>query len=235
MKVLVIPDIHLKPWIFERASEHLCNKIADSAVCLMDIADDWNRETDIELYKETYDAAIDFAKKYPETMWCFGNHDICYLINQRESGYSPYAAYTVTKKLHELEDALVAGNEIKIIHKIDNVIFCHGGLADVFVKYCVEDDIYDDPEKVIEYINNMPKAELWNQYSPIWVRPQYDPYTMYKADQLLQVVGHTPTDIAFQNRNVISCDAFSTYRSGKSIGDNKFVVIDTKTWEWETV
>ena len=70
MRVLVIPDIHLKPWIFKKASEHLDNKVVDRAVCLMDIADDWNREMDIELYKETYDAAIDFAKTYPETLLC---------------------------------------------------------------------------------------------------------------------------------------------------------------------
>lgn len=235
MRVLVIPDIHLKPWIFQKASEHLNNKVADRAVCLMDIADDWNREMDIELYRETYDAAIDFAKTYPETLWCYGNHDICYLINQRESGYSTYAAYTVTKKLYELEDALAPENAIKYIHKIDNVIFCHGGLADAFVEYCVDNDIHDDIDKVIDAINSMPKVELWNQYSPIWMRPQYDSYTMYKEDKLLQVVGHTPVDKAYQNKNVISCDAFSTYRSGKSIGDNKFVVIDTKTWEWETV
>lgn len=29
MKVLVSPDIHLKPWIFDRASEILKEKISD--------------------------------------------------------------------------------------------------------------------------------------------------------------------------------------------------------------
>ena len=59
---------------------------------LMDIPDDWNREYDIELYAQTFDAAISFAKEFPDTLWCYGNHDLCYLWNERESGYSRAAA-----------------------------------------------------------------------------------------------------------------------------------------------
>ena len=40
MKVFVIPDVHLKPWMFNRASELLKMNIADKVVCLMDIADE---------------------------------------------------------------------------------------------------------------------------------------------------------------------------------------------------
>ena len=49
MKALVIPDVHLKPWLFDRASEILNIKTADRAVCLMDIADDWNKQFQTEL------------------------------------------------------------------------------------------------------------------------------------------------------------------------------------------
>ncbi len=44
MKVLVIPDVHLKPWMFERAEEIMKKGMAERAVCLMDIPDDWNQE-----------------------------------------------------------------------------------------------------------------------------------------------------------------------------------------------
>ena len=54
MKVLVIPDVHLKPWIIERASELLDGNAADRAVCLMDIADEWRQEYNLPLYVETY-------------------------------------------------------------------------------------------------------------------------------------------------------------------------------------
>ena len=76
MKVLVIPDIHLKPWMFNRAAELLKDGIAGGAVCLMDIPDDWRQEFNLDLYVQTFDAAIQFAKDFPETLWCYGNHDI---------------------------------------------------------------------------------------------------------------------------------------------------------------
>ena len=47
MIVLVIPDIHLKPWIFDRAEEILREGKADKAVCLMDIPDDWGKELSV--------------------------------------------------------------------------------------------------------------------------------------------------------------------------------------------
>lgn len=45
MRVLVIPDIHLKTWIFDCAEDILKDGKADRAVCLMDIPDDWGMET----------------------------------------------------------------------------------------------------------------------------------------------------------------------------------------------
>ena len=86
--VLVIPDVHLKPWMFDRASDLMKEKKADRAVCLMDIADDWNQSLNIDLYNRTYERAIRFAAEYPDTLWCYGNHDLCYPWNRRESGYS---------------------------------------------------------------------------------------------------------------------------------------------------
>ena len=74
MRVLVIPDVHLKPWMFRRASELMKETESDRAVCLMDIADDWQQQFNLDLYIQTYDAAIDFAKEYPVTLWCYGNH-----------------------------------------------------------------------------------------------------------------------------------------------------------------
>ena len=44
MRILVIPDIHLKTWIFDRAEDILKASKADQAVCLMDIPDDWDME-----------------------------------------------------------------------------------------------------------------------------------------------------------------------------------------------
>ena len=63
MRILVIPDIHLKTWLFDRAEAILKAGKADRAVCLMDMPDDWNMEFRIEKDRETFDRAIEFAKK----------------------------------------------------------------------------------------------------------------------------------------------------------------------------
>ena len=80
MKVLVIPDVHLKPQMFRQAAAIMNTRAADRAVCLMDIPDDWDREYDIALYEETYDEAIRFAARFPDTAWCYGNHDLSYTV-----------------------------------------------------------------------------------------------------------------------------------------------------------
>ena len=54
MKALVIPDVHLKPWMFERAAGIMKTGIADKAVCLMDIPDEWNQQLNLDLYMQTF-------------------------------------------------------------------------------------------------------------------------------------------------------------------------------------
>ena len=106
MRALVIPDIHLKPWLFDRAEKILNEGMAELAVCLMDIPDDWGMELSVEQYRDTFDRAISFAEAYPETLWCYGNHDVSYPWGKLETGYSPYAERTVISKLDELKDSL---------------------------------------------------------------------------------------------------------------------------------
>ena len=162
MKVLVIPDVHLKPWMFEQAAVLMRAKQADRAVCLMDIPDDWGKEYDIALYEQTYDAAIDFAKEFPETAWCYGNHDLSYLWHRIESGYSSMAAYTVQRKLLDLRDALPESNPIRYVQKIDNVLFSHAGVLDYFAESVVPKAKYHDVEAVVAVINELGPNEMWN-------------------------------------------------------------------------
>ena len=54
----------------------------------------------------------------------------------------------------------------------------------------------------------------------------------YKEYELLQVVGHTPMDKITRKGNVISCDVFSTYRDGRPIGTQEFLLLDTESWEY---
>ncbi len=234
MKILVVPDIHLKPQQFEHASIILQEGTADQAVCLMDIPDDWNHEFDLELYEQTYDAAIRFAKDHPRSLWCWGNHDLSYVWGMRESGYSWYAQPIVLKKTSELIEALPDPHQIAYIHRIDDVLFLHGGLTNYFAWKHSKAEDYDDIDKVIAEINELGCEFMWNDESPIWFRPQYNKdVKLYKADQLLQVVGHTPVEVLKCCNNVLSCDVFSTYRTGQPIGPCVFPIINTKTRKFE--
>ena len=233
MKVLVIPDIHLKPWMFRRASELMKENIAEKAVCLMDIADDWKQQWNLDLYIQSYDTAISFARDYPDTLWCYGNHDVCYPWNQRETGYSRIAARTVSEKLRVLRETLPDAGQLAFIHRIDNVIFLHGGLPDFFVREYIKASYYHDIDKVIETINTFDWQQLWHEDSPIWYRPQIYKGRMYKPRKLLQVVGHTPVKKIYREKNVVSCDVFSTDEEAKAIGTQEFLLIDSVTWKFE--
>lgn len=235
MKVLVIPDVHLKTRIFHRAMSLMKQGIAERAVCLMDIADDWDRGMRIGLYEECFDAAIAFAREYPDTLWCYGNHDLSYIWTMNETGYSPFAQRTVQKKLAELNRALPADNPIKYVQRIDNVLFSHGGVLEYFVEKNVPLSRQDDIDVTIETINSLGCYEMWRDESPIWCRPQEGSSKLYKDESFIQVVGHTPVAKIFREGSVISCDVFSTYRSGEPIGNEEYLLIDTVTHEFKGV
>lgn len=232
MKVLVIPDVHLKPEMFRKAAALMRQNIAEKTVCLMDIPDDWNKQYDVSLYEETYDEAIRFAKLYPETLWCYGNHDLSYLWGRLETGYSSMASYTVQRKLFDLRMALPKHNSIEYVKRIDNVLFSHGGLADEYVRERISSSKYNDVDAVLATINQLGANDLWLDNSPIWVRPQDSYVRMYKPRKFLQVVGHTPMTAITKKNNVISCDVFSTYKNGSPIGTKEFLVLDTLTWNF---
>ena len=235
MKVLVIPDVHLKPHMLDQANKILKEGIAEKAVCLMDLPDDWNQQYNIALYEETYDKAIAFAKKHPESLWCYGNHDLSYLWGLIETGYSSLATSTVVRKLVKLNRTLPENNPIQYVQRIDNVLFCHGGITESFVKENVPSEYQSDVDRVIETINQMGSEQMWNDNSPIWYRPQYGHVPMFMEKDYLQVVGHTPLRGIDKYYNVISCDVFSTYQDGRPIGSQEFLLLDTITWQYEGI
>ena len=235
MRVLVIPDIHLKTWLFDCAEDILKDGKADRVVCLMDIPDDWEMEFQVARYKETYDRVIAFAKAYPDTLWCYGNHDVSYVWGRLESGYSPYAESTVLSKFKEFENVLQSSGQLAFMHRIDNVLFSHGGLTTEFVRW-LDDQLLDaDIDDVLAAVNEAPQDNLWNDESPLWLRPPYNDRDIFRNDIYTQVVGHTPVKNIFEKDGVISTDVFSTYRDGSQIGESAMIVIDTKTGEYGKV
>lgn len=244
MKVLVIPDIHLKPFMFRQADELMRSQHVDKAVCLMDIPDDWGKQDKQDEYAETFDAAEAFQKDHPDTLWCYGNHDLCYLWDGRESGYSTACADYIRDRLFALQDLIPSGN-LSVVQKIDNVLFSHAGISAEFVRNALNINEYRTPvEDVLYQINQNSRRLLWKENSPIWFRVWTDLATqedidiglypavrMYQEEDYLQVVGHTPVRQILTYRNMLFCDTFSTYRDGNPIGTEDFLLLDTETWE----
>ena len=235
MRVLVIPDVHLKHWMFDSAAKIMKSEGVKQAVCLMDIPDEWDQGWDLELYDDTFDRAIWFDRTFPNTLWCYGNHDLSYLWLQPESGFSPMAIPEVQMKLGELEREIADPSRLAYVHRIDNVLFVHGGLTKSYVEQYAPGVDYDDIDAVLNEINSLGPVEMWRDGSPIWQRPQVNLEEMYKQDKLLQVVGHTPVKEITEEFNILSCDVFSTYRDKTPIGTEEFLIIDTETWEFEGV
>ncbi len=235
MKVLVIPDVHLKPFLFTRAAELLREGAAERAVCLMDIPDEWGQQNNLDLYIRTFDTAIEFARDFPETLWCYGNHDLSYLWGQIQSGYSPAAAWIVKRKLAELKEALPDSRQLAFVHRIDRVLFSHGGISDEFVWEYVPEEDRENVDRTIEAINRLGAGEMWKFGSPIWFRPG-DGGRVYlpgKEGEYLQAVGHSPEKCIRKMEGVLFCDVFSLYHDRKPVGTQKYPVVDTETLEWE--
>lgn len=236
-RVIVIPDVHLKPRMFTRADEIMRERGIDRAVCLMDIPDDWGKQLNTALYEETYAAAIAFAKAHPASLWCYGNHDASYLWDTWETGYSGKAKWIVQDMLAELRAALPKKDSLAFVQKIGHVLFSHAGITESFVRrhFLVREQ--KDADLIVNAINVMGVRELWRDDSPIWVRPLYSDsiVRMYREGDFLQVTGHTPVESIRRDGNLISCDVFSARSDGSAIGSCEFLVLDTKTWRWEGV
>ena len=152
-KVFVIPDVHLKPWMFDKAEELFSRSEYDKIVCLGDLVDDWDQEKNLGLYSETFDALERFINRHPNFLLCYGNHDVSYIWEARESGYSDYARRVVIEGLSKLEKCVSAGN-IAYIHRIDNVLFSHAGLTEV-LRYGINSKLEPLSENYKFYIDNL--------------------------------------------------------------------------------
>lgn len=229
MKICVIPDVHLKPWIFDKADSIKCDKY----VFLGDLVDDFNAE--IQLYEETFKATEEFFKKHPDTVFCWGNHDWAYWASKSCTGHRWDLHYLV---LDWLEKFIKEFKQPEVIHQEDGILFSHAGLSMEFFRSCQTPDseFWDMPEKLdlcIEVANEMAMRKdtgLWDDLSPLWVRPQYGHISMHPH---AQVVGHTPIKKAGYDANILSTDTFSTYSDNTAFGAQTLILLDTETKRYE--
>lgn len=235
MRCLILPDVHLKPGIFDRADKILASGQADFAIQMGDLVDDWGQEFNVALYDRTMQRVLKFHRDHPNTLWCRGNHDFGYAYPDkgvRESGHSRFQEGIMGTYLREMERI---GAKQKVMHLLGGVIFTHAGLtADWacrrFEKVGYAPGVKPSEANLVHIVNHASPEELWQEDSPIWARPQHDEYIMW--GDYLHVVGHTPVRHPTQEDDVLSTDLFSTYRDGTPFGDEKFVIIDTTTKDW---
>ncbi len=235
MLVLVIPDVHLKPWMFDAADRAIDSESPDAVVQLGDLPDDWGMQRHPETYDALYNRAETFLADHPETLWCFGNHDMSYFWDAPESGM---AKGKVLRHVQERSRAFwdkVPQDHKAFVHRIDDVCFSHAGILQDFIEdQGLASASVDD---ALAAINRMGRDELWQDLSPIWARPQgmVDLDILFRPQELFQVVGHTPVKYVRQEGNLLSCDVFSTYSWGGPIGTEEFPLIDTKAWTFRTI
>ena len=228
-RVLVIPDVHLKPWIFDEADK-VDKSSYEDIVVLGDLVDDWGKGNDLGAYEETLNRAAEFGKEHGESLWCYGNHDVSYLWDAMESGYSVQARLTAIEGIIKLERILE--DRYKFVHRIDNVLFSHAGVTETFVLHSCGYHV-KEIDDILAKINRMGKQELWRDSSPIWARPQADFYRMFRDDLFYQVVGHTPVEEPLDACGVLTLDLFSTYSNGNPYGNQKLYIVDTMTRKFE--
>ena len=101
------------------------------------------------------------------------------------------------------------------------------------MKWLNEDLLNADIDDVVAAVNDASHDSLWNDESPLWLRPQNKDRETFRADIYKQVVGHTPVERIFEKDGIISTDVFSTYRDGTQIGESAMIVIDSETGEYE--
>lgn len=212
MRVLVVPDIHLKPEIIEEADYHAPRY--DLTVFLGDYLDDWGVCHPDPAF-ETLDALERFWDKHP-TKLLWGNHDYAYVCNQPCPGHQFLHHHDIQERLL----ALAQKAPISIAFQLDLVVFSHAGLSASFYKRRRPLGVDD--------LNLCTPRELWVRDSPLWLRP---PFIRYDPD-LMQVVGHTPVRTPYMADRVIYCDTYSTDPNGEPLGDQSLLWVDTITQDF---
>ena len=215
MKVLVIPDVHLKPFIFDYAEDLMHKNNIDTAIFIGDIVDDWGKQNNVELYEKTINRAIQFKHDYPNSKFCWGNHELGYITDIYCSGNSELHFLEIRDLLKKYEREV----QPELAYSIDNIIFSHAGFctyAEDAVKQTKKDGVYDG--SIYDNMNS--------HISPVWLRPY--PGVFYDTPQ---VVGHTPVEKIYQKDNIWVVDTYSTSSENVKIGDGTFLIIDTVTLE----
>lgn len=206
MKTLAVGDIHTKLWIIDEVEKIMGDY--DAIVFVGDYADDFGKEAPESLatWKKLWH--LQYKHGPDKIKLVLGNHDYIY-VNRTptlQTGYNSITQLAINSPANKyLKDWLLS---LPVVLEHDGVTYSHAGIAKGWNgKFDVED--------------------LWNDTSPIWVRPGMGQYL-----DTPQVFGHTPSETCWEvHPNIWCIDTFSTYSNGTPIGDQTMLeVIDGKTF-----
>ena len=223
-RILVIPDTHLKPKIFDLADKILQKEKIDYCVQLGDNVDDFYA------YKDdyaTHEARMEkFYHDHPETIWLWGNHEISYILRRGVTGNTVWG--------EQMARGYEKNFNPKFVHQDGKVIFSHAGIFQEFLSR-INLNEYKTVEELIKKINSLSTDKLWNDKSPLWARPQMEILTTPELlKDCIQVVGHTPMKDIAEEDDIISVDVFST-NWGAKFGSEQLIVIDSETGKYEKI
>lgn len=213
-KVLVIPDIHLKTHILAKAETIIEAEKPDKLVFLGDYGDDWGQVYNVLAYENISVALETFNQKF-DCHFLLGNHDLTYILNQRErytlhdhKGYRDFRFF-----LKELNPTLAL--------ELDGVVYSHAGI--------INDSIgYYKPIDELEY--GILTDIYLSSDSPTWLRPQN--FWVDDSTPKLQIIGHTPvqniTVLHPSSENtLILTDVFSTHpKTREQQGPSSFIIVE---------
>ena len=203
-RILVVGDIHAKIWIIEKVAKVI--EDYDKVIFCGDYADDFSASPQDTL--NTWNALKDLQTKNQDKIeLVIGNHDYIYVNDtpSLQSGYNPITRVLIdSPENKDLKEWLIG---LPVIIEIDGVAYSHAGIAN---QWSGVEDV----------------TGLWNDISPIWVRPSGS--ISYK--DVPQVFGHAPSVTCYEVKRGVWCiDTFSTMPDGTSFGDGSVLqVIDGK-------
>lgn len=232
MKILVLPDAHLKVPLLQKIDQLLEGHPDWECVSLGDWCDDWGRPP--KDYEGFFRAFEELCCRYQNRIHlCWGNHDYGYWsCPEKHAGYIRDAEEIVRFHLKALD--LIS--PIQVVHRFDTLLFSHAGISKEWVaNYKNEVDMYPDLS-LIEYTNTRHADLLWGNGSPLWRRPTFNLGDTFNSF-FLQVVGHTPVStITLEPKSrVLYTDTWSTDSDRNPLGDQSLVAVDSITQEWEVI
>ena len=171
MKTIICSDVHGRPELLENVIKHSGYvKGQDRLIFAGDLVD---------IGHDPISCLEVLERHNTELLW--GNHDLArYMGNPiwPQSSYDPEVYDAIYRNSHDFQIATIVGEDILVTH---------AGLGERF--YNIYFKPYDDIEYVCDVLNAMSLRDFWNDYSPIWYRPNnYDRLVTYFE----QICGHTP-------------------------------------------